>query len=139
MLRKWVTGYITVEASLLVPYLLMVLILPIYWTFYMYNKCVIFQDCYIAALRGSQVQGTECDRTEDIVRNSIEQLLENQLYRYQIDPKINIDNGYISVSAETKMDIVAAPVIQSIYKSLGSVREAKCKVIDPVILLREVY
>lgn len=46
-------GYMTLEASLIVPMIICVLTLLIYFSFYLYGRCVLSQDSYILAFRAS--------------------------------------------------------------------------------------
>lgn len=49
-------GYMTLEASLVMPMVICVLVLIIYFSFYLYGRCVLSQDVYILAFRASQVK-----------------------------------------------------------------------------------
>lgn len=51
--RKW-NGYMTVEASLLVPMVLFLCLFLILVCFFLYNRCIISQNNYIDALRESR-------------------------------------------------------------------------------------
>ena len=53
--KKKIKAYMTIEASFIVPVCTMIIILTIMFLFFLYNNCVVYQDCYIAALRGSQI------------------------------------------------------------------------------------
>lgn len=54
MLNKKVNGYMTVEASFVMPVVLFLYLLVILLAFFLYNRCVISQDLYLLALRGSR-------------------------------------------------------------------------------------
>lgn len=45
----------TVEASMIMPFVLYICIFVIYLGFYMYDRCILTQDCYRIALRGSSI------------------------------------------------------------------------------------
>ena len=49
-------AYMTVEASFVIPMALCLIVLTIYLSFYMYNKCVLTQDC--ASRRRKRYSGT---------------------------------------------------------------------------------
>lgn len=51
--RKYVKGYMTVEASFLIPWVIFLFVFLIYGSFYLYDKCVLFQDVYTICFRGS--------------------------------------------------------------------------------------
>lgn len=46
-------GYMTVEAGFIVPWAFFLLVFLIYASFYLYDKCVLFQDVYAVCFRGS--------------------------------------------------------------------------------------
>ncbi len=49
-MRKF-KGYMTVEASLVVPVVICVFAVIIYFSNYLYDRCVLSQDCYVLAMR----------------------------------------------------------------------------------------
>ena len=44
-------GYMTVEASFVVPFVICAFVAIIYFSNYLYDRCVLSQDCYILAFR----------------------------------------------------------------------------------------
>lgn len=46
-------GYMTVEAGFIVPWAFFIMVFLIYAGFYLYDKCVLFQDVYAVCFRGS--------------------------------------------------------------------------------------
>ena len=46
-------GYMTLEASLLMPMVICVIALLIYFTYYLYGRCIISEDSYILAFRAT--------------------------------------------------------------------------------------
>lgn len=53
MNKNW-NGYMTVEASFLMPMVLFLYLLIILCGFFLYNRCIISQDNYLLAFRGSR-------------------------------------------------------------------------------------
>lgn len=51
---KKLKGYMTVEATYIVPIVLVIYMMFIMCGFYLYDRCVISQDNYLIALRGSR-------------------------------------------------------------------------------------
>lgn len=51
--KSFLRGNLTVEASLLVPMILWLVILLISTAFFLYNRCLLAQDAYIISYRGS--------------------------------------------------------------------------------------
>ena len=50
---KRVNGYMTVEASLLMPMVILLYLLIVMGGFFLYDRCVMSQDFYLLAFRGS--------------------------------------------------------------------------------------
>lgn len=46
-------GYMTLEASLIIPMVLCVFALLIYFSYYLYGRCILSQDAYVLAFRAS--------------------------------------------------------------------------------------
>ena len=51
-MRKY-SGYMTVEASFIIPMVICVFVLIIYFTNYVYARCILSQDSYILAFRAA--------------------------------------------------------------------------------------
>lgn len=56
---KSLKGYLTVEASFIMPIVLSLYLLIILCGFYLYDRCVISQDNYLLAFRGSRFTETD--------------------------------------------------------------------------------
>lgn len=138
-MRKRVAGYISVESSFIMPCVMVILALIIYWTFYMYNRCVLYQDCYIAALRGAQLAHEDKKKILSETELAIMKLLENQLYQYQKEPEVVVSDSMISVKASNRIDITVPQIIGGKNNNLISNREADSKIINPSTLIRNVY
>ncbi len=50
-------AYFTVEAALIVPIVLCIFVMIIYLSFYLYDRCVMSQDCYVLSYRQSIEKG----------------------------------------------------------------------------------
>ncbi len=59
-----VKGYMTVEASFIIPWVIFIFIFIIYSAYFLYDRCVIFQDSYAYAVRAAnkQMSGTDVER-----------------------------------------------------------------------------
>ena len=51
--KKGMRGYMTVEAGFVIPWVIFLFVFLIYASFYLYDKCVLFQDAYTVCFRGS--------------------------------------------------------------------------------------
>ncbi len=52
-------GYMTLEASLIIPMVICVFALLIYFSFYLYGRCTLSQDAYVLAFRASVEKSKE--------------------------------------------------------------------------------
>ena len=105
----------------------------------MYNRCVLYQDCYIAALRGAQLAHEDKKKILSETELAIMKLLENQLYQYQKEPEVVVSDSMISVKASNRIDITVPQIIGGKNSNLISNREADSKIINPSTLIRNVY
>lgn len=55
-MKKRVKGYFSVEAALILPVVLSVILMIVYLLFFQYNRCLMEQDMGILALRGAVMQ-----------------------------------------------------------------------------------
>ena len=56
-MRK-VSGYMTLEAALVVPMALCSIVLLIYFSYFLYGRCILTQDAYILAFRATKQNNT---------------------------------------------------------------------------------
>lgn len=110
MYEKW-NGYLTIEASFVMPIVLFLYLLIILSGFYLYDRCVISQDDYLLAFRGSRFTETGLNYGEVIYgdmspQNQDKQYIEaHLLYKsdfypfYQMEEKtVHMDGNKMSVS-----------------------------------------
>lgn len=71
-------GSATIEASVIVPFIIIVFVIIIQVCFFLYDECSVWQCCYIAALRADTVTG-EDERKEELTAHFIKELLQQEL------------------------------------------------------------
>ena len=57
--KKYLDAYLTVEACVLIPLTFFLVIFIMHVTFYFYGRCLLYQDAYLLALRGSVIGESE--------------------------------------------------------------------------------
>lgn len=57
-------GYMTIEASLIIPFVLCIFVFLIFAAFFLYNKCILNQDAYIKCFRAGVLTYWEKDYCE---------------------------------------------------------------------------
>ena len=61
MKKRKIDGYFTLEAALILPMVLAVILFVLYLLFFQYNRCLMEQDMGILALRGALMQTEDHD------------------------------------------------------------------------------
>lgn len=100
---KTLDGFFSIEASMVFPLIYLLTLFAIIMLFFLYNHMIVYQSCYIAALRGQQVKEVSDGGIEKYVKEQLNELLENQIYEYQINGKVSVNMLTISVSANSSI------------------------------------
>lgn len=96
--QREAAGYFTVEASLIVPTVVVVIMLLMELSFYLYQACVYNQSAYIAALRGALYSGSNKEKYEYTVK-MLHELSEEQLVSGG-EEKVKISVGMLKTEVE---------------------------------------
>ena len=97
MNKKNFKGSYTIEAALIMPMILSVLVLLIYWAFYLHDRAILSSAAYTAALRGSQMISGE--NVVDEVNKCSKELIKNRLLiTKSVEHKIEQKGDIIAVS-----------------------------------------
>ena len=129
-------GYMTVEASFIIPLVFICFIVSILFTFFLYNHLIVYQSCYIAALRGSQIKNVTDSAIEQYVKENLEDLLNGQVYKY--GSKQNISIGSMSITTNASANIPNPLYMFDLYKEKELVgnRDVTVNRMDPVGYIR---
>lgn len=97
---KRIRGFFTVEAVYLVPIILLLYVLVIVGGFYLYDRCVISQDCYLLAFRTGQFTDSAAnygkiiyaDLTEEFDESYVRERFayKSKFYPYSVDLKYRV-------------------------------------------------
>lgn len=99
-----IDAYFTVEASFMIPLVLMIFFVIIYTTFFLYNHCVVSQVIYTSVLRGQQLKNEKVPIVREYVSQQLDELLGEQVFQYQKEYKVDVSMSKIRVSAESKIE-----------------------------------
>ena len=105
--KVYYDGYMTVEATFIVPAAVMILVLLLYWGFFCYDKSVSIQCSYLAALRTSNEWGLTITEAEQLAMEELDEMTEER-FLFVKRGEITIDAGLLSIEAGVngKMDIL---------------------------------
>lgn len=108
-------GYFTVEAALVIPLMLGVILLLMHMMLFQYNRCLLEQDIGILAFRGTVLTA---EHNSDLAAKLQEQAERLYLDKYigfiRKDIRIKVGQGSISVSTEGKQEAFSNNMIPGI-------------------------
>lgn len=93
-------AYFTVEAALVIPVVLAIIVMIIYMSFYLYDRCVMQQDCCVLSYRQSIEKGT-ADR---VSREKIREQFGEKLFMLSGLETGASSGGTIQVKSSAAMD-----------------------------------
>lgn len=129
-------GYMTIEASAIIPMTVFLIVFIIYLSFYLYNLCLLKQVAYTSALRGSQIlTGTDAE-IKTYVEAQIEQLIGEKLILVESwEKEVSVSLGNVEVKLYGDMN----PLFLNNFgleTTWDLKSEGLAKRIDPVTFIR---
>lgn len=129
-------GYMTLEASLIMPFVLYICLLIIYTGFFLYDRCIFMQDCYRIALRGSSVYR---DNNQDVYNTAyayLDKITPQKYITKNYEFNIQVDKG-VTVKASGKYVMPFYRMLWLEGNETWTVNlEAESKCINPTIVIR---
>lgn len=97
-------GYMTVEATLIMPVVLYLCIFVMYSGFFLYDRCVMKQDAFRAVLKGSSIYGQDNTEAYNATWEQLENITAKKYiatdcqYEVRVQDKVSVSiNGYIEM------------------------------------------
>lgn len=136
--KKHYDAYMTVEASLLVPLVFIILLLLIYWGFYCYDKSVSVQCSYLAALRGSNQWEMSDAKREAFTLEQLEKLM-NETILFMKEEDIYVEAGLTEIKAGVlgSMDILTEGLRRAEMERWTVDSEKKAYCLKPASFIRK--
>lgn len=126
--KRGLNGYLTVEASLIFPFVLSVCVAAIYAGIYQYNRCVLKQDAYCAALHAGSLYGADNQEKYNAAYDYLQGLPRQKYLAMRHD---------YSVTAGTKVCVQTAGSMElPFYGTVTIMQTAESKTLDAVKLIR---
>jgi len=133
---KGLSGYMTVEASVIIPLTFICFIVIIYHTFFLYNHLIVYQSCYLAGLRGSRIKNATSEAVEQYVNKELDILLKEQIFQNKTDYRAKVGTFRISISASTELKEDDSVLMILNNGLLRTDREAEVIRLDPTDYIR---
>ena len=131
-------GYLSIEASFLLPFITLIIWFLIVTGFFLYNASYVRQSAYVAAVRGASMKRAGRVEIETETEIQIKKLLEDKLIMIdEWNYNITVNLSHVNVIIEAK---IKQPVFSIISKKLGIYNiRAKGSAVryDPVKIIRD--
>lgn len=99
-------GYFTVEAALIMPLVIAILVPMIFLSFYSYDRCVLEQCAYAAALRGSSNRFSSAEEAKKESLEAAESLITEKLFAVkEISTTVHVSALSVSVTYKCKVNM----------------------------------
>lgn len=96
--RKKIPAYFTVEAALLLPMITVLLCVMLFLAFFSYDRCILEQAAYEAAVRGSTQYLESNEETYQVVKETATKLITDRLFAIeQISCTVSVSSKTVSV------------------------------------------
>lgn len=120
MLKKKEAGYFTVEAALIMPFVMLMIIMMLFLAIYCYDRCVMEQCAYEAALRGSSNRYRENTLASQEAMNAAATLTEGKLFALKdLHYEVTVDMNRVTVTYTAELNM---PFIGWITEEFGNQR-----------------
>jgi hypothetical protein len=104
-------GYMTVEASFIIPWVVFLFVFIIYSSYLMYDRCVLFQDSYAYSMRAADKQLTQADTLKYMEDNAQAQYGNKYMVSKTIRKKFTVTDKEVRTAAEGAVVCPAGPQV----------------------------
>lgn len=137
MKKRRVKGYMTAEAGFIVSWVLFLFVFLIYAGFYLYDKCVLFQDAYTVCFRGS-IQKEEEKVSAYIDAHLKEQFGEKYFGTDGIQSNVRREGQDVVVSGACRVRIPVGHFLTMAGNSGWQIQtEARARIMNPTGIIRK--
>lgn len=140
-LTKKMSGYFTVEAALLLPFVMMIIVFMIFLSFYCYDRCILEQCAYAAALRGSSNRFANTQEAYEEAAGAAENLIEGKLFAVrEVNTTVRVSGLAVTVSYECKVNMPVGNWLRAVVGKDALCMEVSKKVLrnKTVAILRQI-
>lgn len=140
--KEWSKGSFTIEASIIIPIIIMITVMIIYVSFFLYNRCIISQKSYIVAFRGSMYEEGFTDPVLDrigFIKREKESLYGNKLIAIKsFQTKCDVQDKSIAVHTEAYIKVPFSLLLkrQGFYNGWIIKEQKKARIIKEIDFIR---
>lgn len=115
LLKRKTSAYFTVEAALLLPLITALLFMMTFLAFYSYDRCILEQAAYEAAVRGSTQYLESNEETYEVVKETATNLITDRLFAIkQISCTVSVSAKTVSVRYQCNFSMPFSTWIEKI-------------------------
>lgn len=97
--KRYYEAYFTVEASFLLPLVMLFTVMMIFLAFYSYDRCVMEHSAYEAALRGTSNHFQTAAEAESAARTAAARLIDGKLFAmHDFSYDVSVDANHVTVT-----------------------------------------
>lgn len=134
LLKTRLGGIMTIEISLLIPFILFLIWNLLFLSFFLYNQSTAFQGCYATALRTERWLGTVSDKEAEASKK-YEEAVASKLACGEDTVNLRVTDKDVVIGADLSMNAPGSPLYDSLWK--GRV-EGKADEWAPVRYIRNI-
>ena len=134
--KKYLGGYMTVEATLIMPVVLYVCFFIAYTGIFIYDRCVMKQDAFRVALRGSSMYGQDNEEACYAAEKQMEIISSDKYIATESTYEITVRNKVsVSVSGYVDMPFWGLAGLSE-EKGFAITETVECKDLCPALFIR---
>lgn len=108
-------GYFTVEAALILPFTMMIVVFMTFLSFYCYDRCILEQCAYAAALRGSSNRFASNEEAQEEAQKAAESLISEKLFALnELQTTVQVSGVSVIVTYECKVNMPIGNLLEGI-------------------------
>ena len=130
-------AYFTLEACMIMPFVLGMVILVMYWGFCSYDKCILQQDIYRLLIRGCQAKDTSNEDVLNKIKEESEGFRDKYVMYITGGKSVSVEHDSIHISEKGVLN-VEIPFIGNIFgNNIWNINtESKTTRIHPIETIR---
>ncbi len=114
-MKKEVGAYMTVEATLIVPFVMYISLCLLYLGFFQYNRCLMRQDAYRAALHGSSIYRTDNGMVYNAAFDRAEQITDGKYIGADCSIMVRVDNQVEVTLEGSSLESMSSKCINPVF------------------------
>ena len=138
--HKKEAGYFTIEAAFLLPFIMMIIVFMTFLSFYCYDRCILEQCAYAAALRGSSNRFTSNEEAYEEAQKAAESLVSEKLFAVnELETVVQVSGVSVTVTYECGVNMPIGNLLEGVIGDDILTLEVSKKVLinKPVAVLRQ--